>query len=81
MSELKEPRWAVISERGREARGLAYAEASALVQSLRGEKLSGLCIVTNAAAEHIPSAVKGNKKKPDGGIPGPAKRGARKRAT
>lgn len=63
MSELNESRWAVISERGREAEGLAYAEASELVRKLRGEKLSGLCVVTDAAGSHLPHAKTEKKKK------------------
>ncbi|HYH86985.1 MAG TPA: hypothetical protein VEX60_16140 [Pyrinomonadaceae bacterium] len=66
MSELNERRWAVISERGREAEGLPYAEARSLAQSLRGEKLSGLCVVTDAAASYLPPA-KTEKKKKSGG--------------
>jgi hypothetical protein len=81
MSELNERRWAVISERGREAEGLAYAEAGALAQKLRGEKLSGLCVVTDAAASHLSPAANGHKKKPSGGDPKRARRGAKKRAT
>ena len=56
MSELNERRWAVLSERGREESGLSYAEASATVARLRGEKLSGLCVITDAAAAHLPAA-------------------------
>lgn len=58
MSELNERRWAVLSERGCEDAGLSYEEASGLVASLRGERLSGLCIVTDAAAAHVPRAKK-----------------------
>ena len=56
MSELKERRWAVLSERGCEDAGLNYEEASGLVARLRGERLSGLCVVTDAAAAHVPRA-------------------------
>lgn len=81
MSELNERRWAVISERGREAEALLYAEAGKLVQALRGEKLSGLCVVTDAAASYLPPAAKVNKRKPAGGDPKRAKRGAKNHTT
>ena len=58
MSELKERRWAVLSERGCEDAGLSYEEASGLVARLRGERVSGLCVVTGAAAAHLPRAKK-----------------------
>ena len=50
MSELGERRWAVLSERGSEAAGLTYEEASALVGELRGRDVSGLCVITGEAA-------------------------------
>jgi hypothetical protein len=50
MSELKQQRWAVISERGVEASGLSYEDAVRLRRSLDGEKVYGLCIVTDEAA-------------------------------
>lgn len=56
MGELGEKRWAVISERGCEASGMAYAEAAALMRHLAQEKVYGLCIVTERAARHIPPA-------------------------
>ena len=58
MSELKERRWAVLSERGCEDAGLSYEEASGLVSRLRGERVSGLCVITDAAAAHVPRAKK-----------------------
>lgn len=58
MSELKERRWAVLSERGCEDAGLSYEEASGLVARLRGERLSGLCVITDAAAAHVARAKK-----------------------
>lgn len=81
MSELNERCWAVISERGREAEGLPYAEAGKLARELRGEKLSGLCVVTDAAASHLrPASAKVNKRKPAGNDPKRAKRSAKKSA-
>ena len=56
MSELKERLWAVLSERGCEEAGLNYEEASGLVARLRGERVSGLCVITEAAAAHVPRA-------------------------
>ena len=64
MSELSERRWAVQSERGSEAAGLTYDEASALVRGLRGEDISGLCVITDEAARHLTPAKKGNGKRP-----------------
>ena len=58
MSELREERWAVLSERGCEDAGLSYEEASGLVARLRSERLSGLCVITDAAAAHVPRAKK-----------------------
>ena len=54
MSELKQGRWAVISERGREASGLVHAEAARLVRELSAARVRGLCIVTDRAAQHVP---------------------------
>ena len=58
MSELNERRWAVLSERGREESGLGYAEAAALVARLRGERVSGLCVITDDAASRLPEPKK-----------------------
>jgi len=69
MSELNERLWAVLSERGREAAGLTYEEAAVLVRDLRGgdgangRKISGLCIVTDRAAERVAPAKKSVKAK------------------
>ncbi|MBV9210443.1 MAG: hypothetical protein JOZ52_07430 [Acidobacteria bacterium] len=51
MSELSREHWAVISERGVEATGLTYDDAVILRRDLDAEKIYGLCIVTDAAAE------------------------------
>ena len=64
MSELREGRWAVMSERGREAAGLPYAEAASLTRELKGAGLSGLCIITDAAAAHLPPAPEDNLNRP-----------------
>jgi len=53
MSELKEKRWAVISERGAEASSLTYAEAEELTRKLKADGVHGLGIITDAAAHRI----------------------------
>ena len=78
MSELNQPRWAVLSEHGREAAGLTYEAAAALVLRLRGEDTSGLCIITEEAARNVAPAKKLNKKKAAGGNSKKARR-SRKR--
>jgi len=72
MGELAEKLWAVMSERGREASGLAYAEAAQLVGRLRREKISGLCVITEAAGERLARAAGNN------GRPAPEARPKRK---
>ena len=62
MSELNERRWAVLSERGCEDAGLSYEEASATVARLKAERISGLCVITDAAAAHLPRAKKAASK-------------------
>jgi hypothetical protein len=67
MSELKERRWAVLSERGSEQSGLSYAEAAALIARLRGERISGLCVITDTAASRLPLPKKAAGKTQAGG--------------
>jgi len=67
MSELRERRWAVLSERGCEDAGLSYEEAAGLIARLRGERVSGLCVITDAAAAHMPRAKKAAAKDKSGG--------------
>jgi hypothetical protein len=62
MSELNERRWAVLSERGCEDAGLSYEEAAAAVARLKAERVSGLCVITDAAAAHLPRAKKAGSK-------------------
>ncbi|HEV2802480.1 MAG TPA: hypothetical protein VGW12_18560 [Pyrinomonadaceae bacterium] len=50
MSELREKRWSVVSERGCEVSSVDYAEAAELVRRLRADKVHGLCIVSDEAA-------------------------------
>lgn len=75
MSELREQRWSVVSERGREAARLSYADAASLVRHLTAEKVHGLCVITDEAAErlaaHAPAA--------NGAKPRAAKRGGARR--
>jgi len=80
MSELSERRWAVLSERGSEAAGLTYEEASALVGELRGRDVSGLCVITDEAAGHLPPARKGDGKASGGGNSKKPRRGGKKGA-
>jgi hypothetical protein len=56
MSELGEPQWAVVSERGCEASGLKHQEALDLMWRLTEEKVHGLCVVTAAAARRFRDA-------------------------
>jgi len=86
VGELNEGRWSVVSERGREAGGLHYADAVALVRRLLGEKVYGTCVVTDEAAARIGgereaevAATSGN----NGTDPAPAKkrRAPRKKRT
>jgi hypothetical protein len=80
MSELNERRWAVLSERGCEDSGLSYAEAAGLISRLRGERVSGLCVITDAAAAHVPRAKKAAAKPAPAGDSKP-KRSRRKAGT
>jgi len=77
MSELNEGRWAVLSERGCEDSGLSYEEAAATVARLRAERVSGLCVVTDAAAAHVPRAKRAESKSAAPGNSKP-KRGRKK---
>jgi hypothetical protein len=55
MSELQEPRWSVLSERGCEVSSVNYDEAALLVRRLREDKIHGLCIISDEAARRINS--------------------------
>jgi hypothetical protein len=50
MSELREQRWSVVSERGCEASSVNYETAAGLVVHLRADKVHGLCIISDEAA-------------------------------
>ena len=79
MSELNERRWAVLSERGREETGMRYEEAAALIARLRGERLGGLCVITDEAASHLPAAKEEARKSTPGGNSNAASAGAKPR--
>lgn len=53
MSELTERRWAVLSERGCEATALTYAQAAEMMRALMRERVSGLSVITDAAARRV----------------------------
>ncbi len=57
MSELGEPKWAVISERGCERTGIAHADAVKVMRQLMGEKVGGLCVVTDDTCRRLKVAV------------------------
>ena len=52
-SELDAPVWSVISFEKRVGQNLNYADARAMLDKLVGEKVSGLCIITDEAAEKM----------------------------
>ena len=52
-SELSEPRWSVVSFERREAGSLTYNRAAALLSQLDADGVTGLCIVTDEAADRI----------------------------
>lgn len=51
--ELALPLWSVVSFEKREAKNLTYEEAEAKLAELEKRKVSGLCIITDAAAERM----------------------------
>jgi hypothetical protein len=57
VSDFTQNKWAVISERGREAADLTYEEARRLVHRLAGEGRHGLCIVANEAVSRMASSL------------------------
>jgi hypothetical protein len=57
MSELTEKLWAVLSERGCESMGLTYAQALEMMRALQREKVSGLSVITDAAARRATNKV------------------------
>lgn len=65
MSELTEERWAVLSERGCEAMGLTYAQARELMRALLRERVSGLSVITDAAARRAEPLVSTQPRQPN----------------
>jgi hypothetical protein len=53
LRELVLPLWSVVSFEKREAKNLTYEEAEAKLAELEKRKVSGLCIITDAAAERM----------------------------
>lgn len=53
LSELDEQIWSVISFEKRVGKNLKYSEAAELLKKLVGEKVSGLCVITDEAAEKM----------------------------
>ena len=74
MSELGERRWAVISERGREASGLLHEEAVELLRKLAAQKVHGTTVVTESAALRLPPV---QAVGPDASSPRPAGTGSK----
>jgi hypothetical protein len=64
MDELRQRLWGVISERGCEATGLEYLEAARLVRKLKDEGISGLCLVSQTAAQHLTPVESAKSEKP-----------------
>jgi hypothetical protein len=56
ISELSDACWSVISFDRVESHGLAYEDAVELLQKLEQNGISGLCIVTDEAAENVSPA-------------------------
>ena len=54
-SPLDEPHWSVVSFSKREAAGLTYKQALQRIAELDSTGVSGLCIVTDTAAENVSS--------------------------
>ena len=52
-SELREPRWSVVSFETRVAKNLSYEEAERKIAELESQKIAGLCLITDEAAERI----------------------------
>lgn len=53
LSELAAMCWSVVSFDRLEAKNLTYEQAEAKIQELIAQKISGLCIITDEAAERM----------------------------
>lgn len=61
-SGLAAPLWAVVSFEKCEAGKLSYAEAESKLDELMRRKISGLCIITDEAAERMGKTESGKRK-------------------
>ena len=52
-SELNEPRWSVVTFESCAASNLTYTEAAEKLKKLHAKKVSGLCIISDEAAERL----------------------------
>lgn len=52
-NELSESRWSVVTFERCAANGLTYSEAVEKLKNLQAQKISGLCIVTDEAAQRV----------------------------
>ncbi len=52
-SELRDLRWSVVTFDGCAAKNLSYEQAEQKLRELVAQDMSGLCIVTDEAAENI----------------------------
>ena len=55
VSDLDQPRWSLVSFERREAGGLTYNQAVALMAELDNYGMAGLCIITDQAASRLKS--------------------------
>lgn len=53
LSELAALSWSVVSFDRLEAKNLTYEQAEAKIRELIAQKISGLCIITDEAAERM----------------------------
>ncbi|MFN2501762.1 MAG: hypothetical protein ABR530_07110 [Pyrinomonadaceae bacterium] len=54
-SDLDRPIWSVVSFDRSEGRNLTYSQAAVLLRDLDAKGVSGLCLVTDSAAERLGS--------------------------
>lgn len=52
-SELNEPRWSVVSFETQLMGNLTYEQAAREIEEFKAKKVSGLCLITDEAAERI----------------------------
>ena len=52
-NELRLPVWSVVNFDGRIAKNLTYEEAERKIAEMQTQNISGLCIITDEAAERI----------------------------